>query len=93
MSDTPFHQTRMGSIFYDRTMPELVKQLARLNEHLGMMTATGELVVATSHLIVAVDRVLERETGPGSPATRSAFSELRTCVLAAREAIGASKEK
>jgi len=32
MSETPFYKTRMGSIFYDKTMPELVKQLTRLND-------------------------------------------------------------
>ena len=32
MDETPFYQTRMGRDFYDRTMPELVKQLTRLNE-------------------------------------------------------------
>ena len=31
-SETPFYQTRMGQRFYEHTMPELVKQLARLNE-------------------------------------------------------------
>ncbi len=30
MSDIPFHQTPMGRDFFDRTMPELVKQLARI---------------------------------------------------------------
>ena len=32
MSDPQFFQTRMGQQFYERTMPELVKQVARLNE-------------------------------------------------------------
>ena len=32
MSETPFYKTRMGQRFYERTMPELVKQLARLND-------------------------------------------------------------
>ena len=32
MSEIPFYKTRMGHQFYERTMPELVKQLARLNE-------------------------------------------------------------
>ena len=32
MNETPFHQTRMGREFYDRTVPELVKQLTRLND-------------------------------------------------------------
>ena len=31
MSETPFFKTRMGQRFFERTMPELVKQLARLN--------------------------------------------------------------
>ena len=29
-----FYKTRMGQTFYEHTMPELVKQLARLNENL-----------------------------------------------------------
>ena len=29
---TEFFRTRMGQQFYDRTVPELVKQLERLNE-------------------------------------------------------------
>jgi hypothetical protein len=32
MPETPFYKTRMGHQFYERTMPELVKQLERLNE-------------------------------------------------------------
>jgi len=32
MSETPFYKTRMGQVFYERTMPELVKQLERLND-------------------------------------------------------------
>jgi hypothetical protein len=32
MSDIPFHQTPMGRDFFDRTMPELAKQLARIAE-------------------------------------------------------------
>ena len=32
MSDTEFFKTRMGHRFYESTAPELVKQLARLND-------------------------------------------------------------
>ena len=32
MSEPQFFQTRMGKQFYEATMPNLVKQLARLNE-------------------------------------------------------------
>jgi hypothetical protein len=31
MSDVPFYRTQMGHRFYERTMPELVRQLTRLN--------------------------------------------------------------
>jgi hypothetical protein len=30
MSEGPFHATRMGARFYEHTMPELVRQLARI---------------------------------------------------------------
>ena len=32
MSETPFYKTRMGQRFYERTMPDLVRQLERLRE-------------------------------------------------------------
>ncbi len=32
MNDIPFHQTRMGQRFFERTLPELVRQIERLNE-------------------------------------------------------------
>jgi len=32
MSDVPFHRTQMGHRFFEHTMPELVRQLARLND-------------------------------------------------------------
>jgi len=35
MSD--FYKTRMGQHFYERTVPELVKQLERLNEMLARL--------------------------------------------------------
>ena len=38
MSDIPFHQTPMGRDFFDRTMPELVKQLARIAALLEKLT-------------------------------------------------------
>ena len=37
MNETPFFKTRMGQRFYERTMPELVKQLERLNSVLESM--------------------------------------------------------
>ena len=32
MSGLRFHETRMGRTFFERDVPELVRQLARLNE-------------------------------------------------------------
>ena len=31
MTDVPFHATRMGQRFYEHTVPELARQLSRLN--------------------------------------------------------------
>jgi hypothetical protein len=39
MSDIPFHDTRMGRVFYEVTLPALVRQLERLNENLERMNA------------------------------------------------------
>lgn len=32
MSGAPFHSTRMGQRYYEHTLPELVRQLTRLND-------------------------------------------------------------
>ncbi len=32
MSDVPFNRTQMGHRFFEHTAPELVRQLARLND-------------------------------------------------------------
>ena len=32
MSDVQFYQTRMGRTFYEHTMPELVREIKKLNE-------------------------------------------------------------
>ncbi len=32
MSEIPFYNTRMGRTFYEHTVPELVRQIARLND-------------------------------------------------------------
>ena len=34
MTDVPFHVTRMGARFYEHTLPELVRQIERLNRNL-----------------------------------------------------------
>jgi hypothetical protein len=82
---TEFHLTRMGQQFYDKTAPELVRQLQRLNENLERRAA-GQ---ATADLVAAAERVLDTEIVPGSKATIEAFRELRRSV---REARGAMRE-
>jgi hypothetical protein len=43
MSPGPeFFQTRMGHTFYESTMPNLVKQLKRLNDNLEKLVKTQE---------------------------------------------------
>jgi len=42
VNDIPFHQTRMGQRFYERTLPELVKQIERLNELLERVVESRE---------------------------------------------------
>jgi hypothetical protein len=43
MSDTPFHQTRMGHTFFEATMPNLVRELARLNANVERLLAVAEV--------------------------------------------------
>ncbi len=40
--ESPFYRTRMGQQFYERTAPEMVRQLERLNELLERLVATQE---------------------------------------------------
>lgn len=44
MTDVPFHLTRQGARFYEHTLPELVRQLERLNRTLERMTDLHERV-------------------------------------------------
>jgi len=83
-----FHTTRMGQTFYDRTVPDLVRQLQRLNENLEQRAAGPNLRHATTDLVAAAELVLDTEIVPGSKATIAAFRELRRAVREAREAVG-----
>ena len=38
MTDVPFHLTRLGRAFFERDVPELVKQLTRLNENIEALS-------------------------------------------------------
>jgi hypothetical protein len=81
------HETRIGQQFLDRTIPELVRQLQRLNENLERR----DLRQATASIVAAAERVLDVEIVPGSKATIEAFDELRRAVREAREAIAESR--
>jgi len=84
---TDFHTTRMGQTYYDRTVPELVRQLTRLNDNLERRAATPDLRQATADLVAAAERVLDVPIEPGSKATTAAFQELRRAVKEARETV------
>lgn len=36
MSEIPFYQTRMGRTYYEVTLPELVREIHRLNDNLAL---------------------------------------------------------
>jgi len=58
MSEVPFHTTRMGHRFFEHTMPELVRQLAQLNENL-------------KRALVKQEKELPEDAAPGSGSTQS----------------------
>jgi hypothetical protein len=47
MDHVPFYQTRMGQQFYERTLPELVRQVERLNDLLERLVAQGTVPGST----------------------------------------------
>ena len=42
MNETPFFKTRMGHAYYEHTLPELVRQIKRLNELLERLVVAQE---------------------------------------------------
>jgi hypothetical protein len=48
MEQVPFYQTRMGQQFYERTLPELVRQVERLNGLLEKLVSEGKLPGSSS---------------------------------------------
>lgn len=42
MTEIPFHATRMGRTYYEHTVPEIVRQLQRLNENFERLTNDKE---------------------------------------------------
>lgn len=47
MSDTPFFRTQMGHRFFEHTMPELVRQITRLNDLLERVLVERTAATAT----------------------------------------------
>jgi len=37
MSETPFYMTKVGRLFYEATVPELIRQITRLNDLLAVI--------------------------------------------------------
>ena len=52
MGDIDFHRTRMGHIYYEQTLPNLVRELTRLNDLIERLVdrlpAPGQPEAATS---------------------------------------------
>ena len=42
MTDIPFYATRMGARFYEHTVPELSRQISRLNDNLERLIEAAE---------------------------------------------------
>ena len=42
MTDIPFHATRMGQRYFEHVVPELVRQIARLNDTLERLIEAAE---------------------------------------------------
>ena len=71
MSEIPFHQTRTGQIFYEGTMPRLVRELARLNENLERLAQLTNRPAADSTQRMPDDkggRLVERTNQPSGAA-------------------------
>ena len=41
MSNVPFYLTGMGRRFYERTVPDIARELARLNDNLERLLSAG----------------------------------------------------
>ncbi len=91
MSEPKFFQTRMGQRFYEHTMPELVRQLERLNDRVGQLVparrdpAVQELIEYANDFCEAAEKVMNVEIAPGSPADPGSLRvsrRLRGCCAA-----------
>ncbi|MCP3105376.1 hypothetical protein LZ198_41590 [Myxococcus sp. K15C18031901] len=47
MSGPSFFQTHMGQRFYETTMPQLVRQLSRLNDNMERLVSVAERLAGT----------------------------------------------
>ena len=56
--EVPFHLTGMGRQFFERTMPDLVRELSRLNDNLEKLASgtEGESVAKTEEKLPNVPR-------------------------------------
>lgn len=71
MAETPFHSTATGRIFFEHTMPSLVKELGRLNtnieRHLSLqVTVNDDSMAKTASFVEAkIAGFLESQIGQG----------------------------
>jgi hypothetical protein len=46
MTDVPFYRTQMGHRFYEHTLPELARQIARVADQLERIAATQDVAAS-----------------------------------------------
>ena len=54
-----FHRTREGEIFYNRTLPDLVRELRRFNDHLDALRKPSAIRVAIDGQEIAIGDINE----------------------------------
>ena len=83
-----FHQTRMGQVFFERTMPDLVRAVERLADAADKRDpTTRELIDRAADLCDAAEALMDVEIVPGSPRTVEAFERLRASAKAVRRVL------
>ena len=82
-----FYETKAGRLFYDRTMPALVKAVERLADTAAAEKrdpAVAELIEYAGHLADSAEKLLDTPIEPGSAQTLEAFDLLRANAAAVR---------
>ncbi len=75
MSGIPFHNTVMGQRFYEHTVPELVRQMVRLNENLERLVEVADQKERQSSSGVIIS------SGSGATGWASSIHRERGCAF------------